>query len=449
MLCFFLFGKLASAQDEGVLDRYIKEAISSNLVLKQEILQYEQSLQALSKAKALFMPSVGVRASYSLAEGGRTINVPFGDLMNPVYSTLNDLTGSSNFTAIQNEEIQFLPNRFHETKVQVVQPIFNSNIWYGYKVQERIAMSQDAQKRSYETELRSMVKDAYFSYLQAMDAIDIYERSLEVLDEQVRVSQHFVDAQMITKDAVYNAQLEKSKTETQLTDARRNMKLTKAHFNFLLNRELYAEIVLDPRFTDEFTTDALIPPGMQDLEVMALQQRNELKQMQQAGKAAQYLVEQSGASRVLPSMSVIGDIGYQGFHYTFSNDQQFFMVMFSLQWDLFKGGARNADYQSAVIQQHILETQEEQLKKQIEFQVIQAYEESRTAFINLSSAEQGLKTARNAYEITSARFNQNQVLPLEYQQSQLNYTRAQLNQSIAKYNLLKSINQIEKAVNGF
>ncbi|CAD5258969.1 MULTISPECIES: TolC family protein [unclassified Imperialibacter] len=431
----------------GVLERYVAEALAANLTLKQENLAYEQSLQSLAQSKALFMPSAGISATYSLAQGGRKISFPIGDLLNPVYSTLNQLTDSQQFPQVNNEEIQFLPNRFHETKLRVVQPLFNSDIWYGYKAQQQMVTVQQAKRQAYETQLKGMVREAYFSYLQSVEAIRIYESSLNVLDEQVRVTQSFFDAQLVTKDAVYNAQLERSKMDTQLNDARKNEHLARAYFNFLLNKELDAAIEVDSQFSGDFALPQAIVENTGNLTELALQQRNELQQVQQAQEATNYLIKLNEANRIMPNLAVIGDLGYQGFDYQFNGDQQFSMLIFSLQWDLFKGGARKAKYQSAVLQKTTLETQEDQLKKQIELQVIQAYEEARSAANNLSSAEYALKTSESAFKITQSRFQQNQVLPLEFQQSQLNYTNARLSYSIAKYNLLKSVNEVDKVIN--
>ena len=432
---------------EGVLEQYVAEALAANLTLKQENLAYEQSLQSLAQSKALFMPSAGISATYSLAQGGRKISFPIGDLLNPVYTTLNQLTDSQQFPQVNNEEIQFLPNRFHETKLRVVQPLFNSDIWYGYKAQQQMVTVQQAKRQAYETQLKGMVREAYFSYLQSVEAIRIYESSLNLLDEQVRVTQSFFDAQLVTKDAVYNAQLERSKMDTQLNDARKNEHLARAFFNFLLNKELDAEIEVDSQFSGDFALPQAIAGNTGNLTELALQQRNELQQVQQAQEATNYLIKLNEANRIMPNLAVIGDLGYQGFDYKFNGDQQFSMLIFSLQWDLFKGGARKAKYQSAVLQKTTLETQEEQLKKQIELQVIQAYEEARSAANNLSSAEYALKTSESAFNITQSRFQQNQVLPLEFQQSQLNYTNARLSYSIAKYNLLKSVNEVDKVIN--
>lgn len=435
------------SEGQGILDQYVSEALAGNVALKQENIAYEQSLQTLAQSKALFMPTAGISATYTLAQGGRRIDFPIGDLLNPVYNTLNLLTDSQQFPQVNNEEIQFLPHRFHETKLRVVQPLFNSDIWYGYKAQQQMVSVQEAKREAYVTQLKGMVREAYFSYLQALEAVRIFESSATLLQEQVRVTEKFFEAQLVTRDAVYNAQLEQSKIDMQLNDARKNEHLAQAYFNFLLNRELNADILIDPQFAGDFTSPVLMSDNMEELADQALSQRSEIRQVQQAEEANNYLIKLNDASRVMPNLAVVGDLGYQGFDYKFDGDQQFGMLIFSLQWDLFKGGARKAKYQSAVLQKSSLEARETELKQQIALQVIQAYEEAHSAAANLSNAAYALRAAESGFKITQSRFQQNQVLPLEFQQSQLNYTNSQLSYSIAKYTLLKSMNEVDKVIN--
>jgi outer membrane protein len=100
------------------LDDYISEGLENNLTLKEHRLSYEQSLQALREAKGMFYPSLSFEASYTRAGGGRALEFPVGDLLNPINSTLNELTQQQAFpTDIQNVNETFLPNDFHGNQV--------------------------------------------------------------------------------------------------------------------------------------------------------------------------------------------------------------------------------------------------------------------------------------------------------------------------------------------
>ena len=92
----------------ATLDAYVAEGLQSNLALKGQNLSLEKSLRVLDEAKGLFLPTLDLNARYSLAAGGRTIEFPVGDLLNPVYGTLNQMTGSDRFPTLQNVNTPFL-----------------------------------------------------------------------------------------------------------------------------------------------------------------------------------------------------------------------------------------------------------------------------------------------------------------------------------------------------
>ena len=73
------------------LDDYIRTALTNNLELAQQELSYQEAQARLDQAKALFWPTLGIDGRFSAARGGRTIDIPAGDLVNPAYQNLNSL----------------------------------------------------------------------------------------------------------------------------------------------------------------------------------------------------------------------------------------------------------------------------------------------------------------------------------------------------------------------
>ena len=70
------------------LDDYVSTALTNNLDLAQEELSYQEAQAQLEQAKALFWPTLGINGRFSVAQGGRTIDIPAGDLVNPAYQNL-------------------------------------------------------------------------------------------------------------------------------------------------------------------------------------------------------------------------------------------------------------------------------------------------------------------------------------------------------------------------
>ena len=96
------------AHGQLILEDYVKYGLENNLALKQKETSYLKSLEALSEARGLFYPDISFQARYTISEGGRVIEFPVGDLLNPVYLTLNQLTTSQMFPVLENQEILFL-----------------------------------------------------------------------------------------------------------------------------------------------------------------------------------------------------------------------------------------------------------------------------------------------------------------------------------------------------
>src|SRR5689334_7833957 len=82
------------------LDYYVHEGLENNIVVQQKAIAYEQAQRSLQIATGFFLPSVTLLADYTSGEGGRSISIPVGDMLNPVYASLNQLTQSDAFRQI-------------------------------------------------------------------------------------------------------------------------------------------------------------------------------------------------------------------------------------------------------------------------------------------------------------------------------------------------------------
>src|ERR1700735_2292134 len=113
---------------EEAVDTLVADALTANLELDGASAGVAERLAALDQARARYLPSLDFSARYSRADGGRTIDFPVGDLLNPVYATLNQLTGTSRVAAVANQEINFQRTREQDTKVSLTQPLYDARI---------------------------------------------------------------------------------------------------------------------------------------------------------------------------------------------------------------------------------------------------------------------------------------------------------------------------------
>ena len=192
LVLFLSFISIASAfAQNDVLDSYIQTALESNLALQQKEYSYQKSLEALNEAKRMFLPTVSFEARYSAAEGGRTVTIPFGDMMNPVYNNLNVINQGLNIPApdyseIENTELSFIRSPEQETKVVAAMPVFNASIIQNHKIKKGLAEVEKISVDIYKRELVKEVKDAYVKYLQAEQMYFLYNNTLTTVNQNLK-----------------------------------------------------------------------------------------------------------------------------------------------------------------------------------------------------------------------------------------------------------------------
>ena len=406
---FLQIGMLVTHAQTTHLEGYIDYGLKNNLSLQSKELSFQKSIQALREARGLFMPQVGFSASYTLANGGRAIQFPVGDLFNPIHATLNQLTDAQNFpTNLENVDEQFLPNNFQETKFRVVQPIFNADILLNVRAKESMSGMAAAERNIYRQELKKEIQVSYFNYLKTIEVLKIYEETGKLLSEILRINQRLVDNQKVTPEVISRARLEIAHLEEEKAMAVQQHHSTKAYVNFLLNRPLDSDISVD---------EGYFPEQVPEIEPLiaweaGISQRPELTQLAYAKEANSYAIRLNRLS-FLPKIVAVADLGLQGYGYNFDQDQRFWLAQFSLQWDLFKGFQNDAKRQQAELDQAILYQQESQLEQQIQLQIQQARYQVQAAIRGIEAAQSGLNFAKETFRLVQKKYKENQASLLE------------------------------------
>jgi outer membrane protein len=448
IICLTFITGFASAQKSVILENYIQEGLDNNLALKQESLEVSKAAEAIRQAKALFYPQATFAPTYSYAAGGRRLDFPVGDLLNPAYKSLNELTGKNQFpTDIQNVNVLLAPTNFHDTKVSIQYAIYNPEIKYNYLIQKNLLSAQEARKHVVENELRYSIETAYYQYLKTLQATKILDASRKVLDELVRLNKKLVANNTATNDVVFSAEYEVSKLTQQRSEMTKNTNTAQAYFNFLLNKPLAEPILADTLLVNSgaFNYDGLT--ALTDLQGKAVLNRQEVKQLDLSILASENSIRlhQMAASR--PSLFVGGNVGFQGYGYTFK-DQAYVVGQVGLTWNLFKGYERKSKMQQAKIQTNLLKTKQTEVEKQIELQTTQAFYELVSTRETQDAAEDGSKKAAQYFKIIDSKYRNGNVLLIEYIKAQNDFLTAQLQQAVTKYDVLIKKAMLDKVTAG-
>src|SRR2546425_1604797 len=169
LACVFLTAAplVLAAQRPDPLGELVTEALRTNLGLEGERLAERRVAAEVREARGLFFPSLGLQSRYSRLGGVPNI----GDLINPAYATLNQLTGTNRFPT----NINFtLPQR-HESRLELVQPLFNVGILANYSVARARADGQRMQLTAAARQLAAGAQLAYLQEASARRAVEIYD----------------------------------------------------------------------------------------------------------------------------------------------------------------------------------------------------------------------------------------------------------------------------------
>ncbi|MDO6435507.1 TolC family protein [Flavitalea sp. BT771] len=453
-LCFGLLLALGVTAQDKVLEGYIRYGLDSNLVLRQQGYDLQKALIDLKRAQSLFYPQAGFSSQYTLAHGGRSQDIPVGDLLNGVYSTLNQLTASNKFPQVGNQTIQFLPNDYHDTKVEVTLPLINTDLRHNREVSGEMINARRADLDVYRRELVQQIRQGYYQYLQAGKAVEIYTNALGLVKENRRVSEKFVENRMATKEIVLRAQAQVSQVESSLIEAKNKIRNARAYFNFLLNRPLDADVQTDEALfslkTD--TTGAIarggLPPTVADAAVLRLSPgvpagREELAKL---GSMQRILASNLRYTRnyLVPKLNAFYDVGFQGFGFRFNSDQFYQMAGLQLVWPLFKANDNKYKVRQSEIDVRAVGDQYRQLTQQLTLQVQTSANDYSSAVEALQSLMDEVASTRETYRLAERRFKEGNAIQIELIDARTQMTSAELRYSLACLTVLNRAAELER-----
>ena len=434
-------GSSASAQSPPqrpvgeVIDQYVREALTSNLSLRADSLEVERDLAALDEARAKFLPTVSFDARYTRTQGGREIDVPLGTLVNPIYSTLNQLLVAqgrpTEFGTIQNQTILFQREREQDTRFTVRQALYAPAIPAAVRAQKAQLESSQFNHVAVARRLKRDVTVAYLDWLKSTRSVEIVRASVELLNENVRVNESLNSNGKTTRDQVLRARAEQLAVEQQLRDALNQQSQARSYVNFLRNRPLDEPL-------DAAEVDAELGHAAHDLSQLrtaALRDRPEIGQLDSAITAAESQVQVAKAGWK-PTLSLGVDAGIQDEQYDFGRGRNFGTVSLLLHWQFFDGGATRAAASSARAEARRTAVRRDEVTQQIQLEVQQALDQLQTSADSIATARARSEAAQAAFRIASRKRDEGVINQVEFIDSRSSLTGAQLNLNVTRFDLL-------------
>ena len=408
---------------KSVLDEYVTTAFQQNITLQQKTIQVEKAMIALKTAQSLYQPTVAFQGGYQSGQGGRSIAFPVGDLLNPVYSTLNALTKSTAFPQIANVETNFFPRDFYDVKVQTTMPLYNKDISYNKQIQEQSISLQREDVSLYKRELVKQIKTAYFQYLLSLGLQKVYENALNLAVEGKKVNEKLLANGKGLPAYLLRSDSEIANIQAQMADAAKQSQAAQMYFNFLLNRELRAEIRIDFEVEKALAAVYTVTPGARE-ELSLLSKSIGLQETILKMNESFYLPKVSGFVS-LGSQSTIYDINAKSAYYFLG--LQMDIPIFTGKRNLYKikqtqldiASAKNAyDISSKQFNMAAEIAQKNVQSSLVSFQASTKSYEAASAYLRL--IEKGYKEGVSTYLETVDARNQWMNATINYQLKQFN-----------------------------
>jgi len=409
------------AQPTNALDALVQQGIERNLGRRQKDLAVRRAEAAVRQARGLYLPSATVNARYSQVSGNV---VDLGAVVNPALGALNQLLQRPAFPT----DLDLKLPQTQETTLRLTQPVFQPQILEANRIASAVADAQTAERASFTRQLAADIRSGYLNYAKASRLVALYDSTLPLLDENLRVSERLVAAGKATPDAILRARAERSDVVQKRDEAVQLASAARQSLNFLLDRDLASAVTLIP--------DSLLGfselPDVDAVTRQAALAREELRIVDHAMRISG-AQERAAQATFLPTVALALDYGFQGNDYRFDSRRDHTIASVVLSWNVFNGGQDVARASQASAERRRLEYQRGELEHLIGLQVRTAWDAAAVAQRAIATAGDRLESARRTFELVRRRHEAGSVSQIEFLDARTTYTSAALNQILTTY----------------
>ena len=419
------------------LDALVAEGLSANPALRARSLAVTREDAAVAEARGRFLPALTANARASTLSGA-TPNL--GALINPAYAALNQLLGQSAFPTNINLT---LPQK-QEATMRLAQPLFEPRVIEGYRIARSLRDASGAERDAQRRQLAADIQTAYLQFARASRAADLYDQTVPLLDEALRVSERLLSAGKVTPDNVLRARAEQSAVVQQRDAAHQLAIAARQQLNYLTGRAIDAPLSL---FADSLLGFDARFAARQDLaaaQARAQDSREELVQLDRSYDAVQGQRRLARAA-YLPSVNLAVDYGFQGNTIRIDRNRDFAVTSLVMSWNLFNGGQDRARVQQAAIDAQQLKARRDDASRGIALQVSVSHDAAAVARAAITTASDRQSAATRTFELVQRRYSEGLASQLELLDARTALTTAQLNRLITTYDFYQRVVDYQRA----
>lgn len=416
------------------IDELVNLALENNLSLLQSQFTVQSAALSFQKAKGRLWPQLGLSSRLSFAGGGRNIDFPVGEMLNPILHSVNRLYRQQGdaepFTRMfDNMSIPFMRSMEQETRLRLTVPLVQTSLWHGIKIEAIMNQAEGHRHRAEMRDLVYRVKAAAIQLQQAEALSRSVQAALEMLTEHLHLAESLVRHGAATEDVSARARAELASMRQKEIEAARGVEMTRYQVNLLVHRELSTQVSIDEANEED---ELRLTVDEAELRQRVLSQREELMALAVAQKVSTQEVALH-RDRLLPGIVLAADYGFQGDRYKFDGEHDYWMASLVLEWPLFDGGERRLSRRQAQLRRQATDCRCQELGEQLLMQLADSLLEVRSSRAEIEAAKLAEESARLALEITKKRFAAGSALQLEWLSAQANWVGMNEKWILARY----------------
>ncbi len=383
-----LAAEYSYAAETLTIGQAVETAIRNNPGLKAADAQVEAADAGIARSTSAFLPKVNLSETWSRSDNPLMV---LGTKLNQEIVTPADFNPS----VINNPE----PLSNYNTRLSVVQPVFNGGKEYLGRAQAKLAKDasiQDRERARQET-VYNVIK-AYYGVLLAREYNRVALLSLETSVANVKLAEARYKAGAVLQSDLLRAKVQYAEVREMVTRSDNGIRLAAAGLNFAMGVPQNSEFEIAGALEQQepgADVDAVIGEALNkrpDLMAMDLNRQNAEKSVRQA------------RTDYLPSLNLMGQADWNSDRFAGDNAKSW-TVMAILQWNLFDGLATRSRVKEAVAASSRMKSLEEQTRESVQLQARQAFYNVKTSLDRIAAtassvqeAEEGLRIVQKRYE---------------------------------------------------
>ena len=277
------------------------------------------------------------------------------------------------------------------------------------------------------------ITSQFYSLFMAQQNLEISEKELDNAEKNFNIIKDKVEADLVTKDEYYQAQVNLAQSRSSLENQRVSLENSKDNFKQTLGIPLEEDIIV--------VCDVEAEPVFVDFDKAlesALTTRLELRQRQisreqQEMSMIQVKDNDSFSGNLSLSLGIMGDD--KEFNHVYDNPTNNPRVAISFSVPLYDWGARKARIKAAEIEREMFELSAEEEIKSIEMNVRSTCRSLDNLLGQISIAEQSEQNAQLTYDLNEERYRNGELTGMQMNQfqNQLSNSKISHMQAIINY----------------